>query len=184
MIRDLRRFAVPVGLVAAAALVPAPAHAASPQPVKFSVVAEPFEDVDFCGTGETVTGTFSVKGVDFLSPHEGDLAAVFQGKQTFTFGSTTVVGHFAGRFSRELVSVGQNGEETVAFTNKGLPESFRLAGGGGVITLDAGTITFLVTFDAQGELISESFTASGPHPQADSGFTLFCEVIPAALGIP
>jgi hypothetical protein len=181
MIQSLRRCAVPAGLIAAAVLVPAPAHAAPPQPEKFSFT-EPFTDTDFCGTGETVEGTFSVKGVMFLSPKNADFAEVARGKQTFTFGGTTVIGHFAGRFTRELVSVGQNGERTIAFTAKGLPESFRLKGGG-LLTRDAGTITFLVTLDENGELISETFTASGPHPQADSGFTLFCDVIPEALGI-
>jgi len=81
------------------------------------------------------------------------------------------------------VSVAENGERTEAYTSKGLPESFRVKGSGGLLTRDAGTITFFVTFSAEGELLRESFTASGPHPQADSRFTLFCELIPEALGI-
>ena len=182
MIHNLRRFAVPVGLAAAALLLPAPAHAASPQPEKFSFT-DTFTDRNFCGTGATVKITSSVKGVMFLSPRNVDFAETYQAKQTFTFGDTTVVGHAAGRFTSKLVSVGAKGEQTFAFTSKGLPESFRLKGGGGLITRDAGKITFLVTLDRNGGFLSEEIIQSGPHPQADSGFTLFCEVIPEALGI-
>lgn len=55
--------------------------------------------------------------------------------------------------------------------------------GGGVITRDAGRITFLVAFDENDVVVSEEFFSSGPHPQADSNFELFCQVIPEALGI-
>jgi hypothetical protein len=181
MNRSLRRFAVSAGLIAAAVLVPAPAHAASPQPEKFND-SDTYTDTNFCGTGETVTITFAVKGVRFLSPKNADSAEVFQGKQTFTFGDTTVVGHFAGRFTAKLVSTAANGDRTMAFTTKGLPESFRVKGGG-LITRDAGSITFFVNLDKDGNFISETFTAKGPHPQADSGFELFCQTIPTALGI-
>ena len=163
-------------------LLAAPAHAASPEPEKFSAT-ETFTEENFCGTGATVKGTFSIKGVRFSSPRNVDFAETYQVKQTFTFGGTTVVGHAAGRFTSELVSVGAKGEQTFAFTSRGLQESFRLKGGGGLLTRDAGKITFLVTFDADGEFVSEEIIQSGPHPQADSGFTLFCEVIPEALGI-
>ena len=182
MIRHLHRFAVPAGLAAAAVLLSAPAHAASPQPEKFSF-ADSYAEKDFCGTGATVRITFSVKGVMFLSPKNVDYAETYRVKQTFTYGDTTVVGHAAGRFTSKLVSVDAKGEQTFAFTSKGLPESFRLKGGGGLITRDAGKITFLVTLNEDGEFVSEEIIQSGPHPQADSGFTLFCEVIPEALGI-
>ena len=182
MINDPRRFAIPMGLAAMAVLFPATAHAASPEPTKFSPPPETVIDDDFCGTGETVTITTTVKGVDFNDPHQGEFASVFQGKQTFTsVGGTTVVGHFAGRFTNTVVAGEEEGVHTHAFTNIGLPEQFRTKGGG-LITLDAGSITFLVTFDGDEEL-DVDVVQSGPHPQADSDFTLFCEVIPEALGI-
>lgn len=182
MIRNPSRRAVLAGVVAAAVFMPAPSHAASPQPTKFSVT-DAFIDPDFCGTGEAVERTFSISGTQLLSPKNALIVETYRIKETFTFGDTTVIGHAAGRFTATTVSVAANGERTEAYTTKGLPESYRLQGGGGLLTRDAGTITFFVTFDADGDVIGESFTASGPHPQADSGFTLFCELIPEALGI-
>jgi hypothetical protein len=48
---------------------------------------------------------------------------------------------------------------------------------------DAGVITFANTFDLDtGNFISGEITVNqGPHPEADSDFALFCEVISAAL---
>jgi hypothetical protein len=65
---------------------------------------------------------------------------------------------------------------------KGLPEKIQTARGP-VLLRDAGIITFADTFDLEtGEFISsETIVAHGPHPEADSDFTLFCEVITGAL---
>ena len=53
---------------------------------------------------------------------------------------------------------------------------------------DVGRIVFANTFDFHdsnphdNELISsEVVSISGPHPEAESGFTLFCDVMPDAL---
>jgi hypothetical protein len=43
-------------------------------------------------------------------------------------------------------------------------------------------ITFADTFDLEtGEFISSETIVNGPHPEAESDFTLFCEVITGAL---
>jgi hypothetical protein len=65
---------------------------------------------------------------------------------------------------------------------KGLPEKIQTAQGA-VLLRDAGIITFADTFDLEtGEFISsETIVNKGPHPEADSDFTLFCEVISGAL---
>jgi hypothetical protein len=65
---------------------------------------------------------------------------------------------------------------------KGLPEKIQTAHGA-VLLRDAGIITFADTFDLQtGEFISsETIINKGPHPEADSDFTLFCDVISEAL---
>jgi hypothetical protein len=65
---------------------------------------------------------------------------------------------------------------------KGLPEKIQTAQGR-VLLRDAGIITFADTFDLEtGEFISSEITVNkGPHPEADSDFTLFCEVISEAL---
>jgi hypothetical protein len=44
------------------------------------------------------------------------------------------------------------------------------------------SITFADTFDlVTGDVISTEVIIKGPHPEADSDFTLFCEVISGAL---
>jgi len=159
----------------------APAQAASPEPVRFSDSGSDI-DTNFCGTGETVYWTFSVRGVEFLSPNGApEYANVIHGVATLTYGDTTLVNRFAGRFTEVIVSGDPEGIHTHAFTNIGLPELWKYERGG-VITLDAGTISFLVTSNGD-EFISEEIVFNGPHPQAESGFELFCELIPAALGI-
>ena len=65
---------------------------------------------------------------------------------------------------------------------KGLPEKIQTANGP-VLLRDAGIITFADTFDLEtGDFISSEIVVNkGPHPEADSDFTLFCEVISGAL---
>jgi hypothetical protein len=63
---------------------------------------------------------------------------------------------------------------TITFftTYKGLPERIQTANGP-VLLRDAGFATFADTFNLEtGEFISSEFTAKGPHPEADSDFTL------------
>lgn len=64
----------------------------------------------------------------------------------------------------------------------GLPEKIQTANGR-VLLRDAGVITFADTFDLEtGEFISsETIVNKGPHPEAESDFALFCEVISGAL---
>ena len=67
----------------------------------------------------------------------------------------------------------------------GLPEMIQTANGP-VLLRDAGILTFADTFDLEtGDFISSEIVVNkGPHPEADSDFTLFCEVITGALGSP
>jgi hypothetical protein len=66
---------------------------------------------------------------------------------------------------------------------KGLPEKIQTAQGP-VLLRDAGIATFADTFDLEtGEFLSSDVViVKGPHPELDSDFTLFCEVISGALG--
>jgi hypothetical protein len=77
-----------------------------------------------------------------------------------------------------------NGDGTVTFvtTFKGLPEMIKLPNGR-VLSRDVGFIGFNDTFDATtGDFLGETISPeNGPHPDADSGFTLFCDVIVPAL---
>jgi hypothetical protein len=64
----------------------------------------------------------------------------------------------------------------------GLPEKIQTANGP-VLLRAAGIITFADTFDLEtGDFISTEIVVNkGPHPEADSDFTLFCDVISEAL---
>jgi hypothetical protein len=75
----------------------------------------------------------------------------------------------------------QAGTITFVTSFVGLPEKIQTAQGA-VLLRDAGVATFADTFDlATGEFLGTEVTLNGPHPEADSDFVLFCEVITAAL---
>src|SRR3954453_11995746 len=71
---------------------------------------------------------------------------------------------------------------TFVSTYKGLPERVQTPHGG-VLLREAGIITIASTFDLDpGEFISRThIVTSGPHPDADSDFTLICDVYRKAL---
>ena len=73
------------------------------------------------------------------------------------------------------------GTITFMVTFKGLPEKIQTANGP-VLLRDAGIATFVDTFDlATGELISSNVITKGPHPELDSDFELFCDIVTQAL---
>jgi hypothetical protein len=78
----------------------------------------------------------------------------------------------------------ENGDGTITFVTvvKGLPEKLKIPNGP-TLSRDAGNVTIIQTFDeATGDLISQSIPSeSGPHPDLDSGGTVFCDVIVPAL---
>jgi len=103
--------------------------------------------------------------------------------QTFTnpVNGESVILSSAGIVTGSAVVNEEAGTVTFFTTFKGLPEKIQSANGS-VLTRDAGIITFADTFDLEtGEFISAQITAKGPHPEADSDFALFCEVISEAL---
>jgi hypothetical protein len=178
----MRRFVFLVGIAVSLLVLgvgPA-AQAASPIPTPFADSGDDV-DTDFCGTGETVQIHYSFKGVEFLEPKNANYAHVAHGVATFTYGDVTLVNRFASRFTDVTVSGDEEGIHTHEFTTLGLPELWKFEHGG-VITLDAGSITFIELFDGD-EFISGDVVIRGPHPQAESDFELFCQVIPEALGI-
>lgn len=83
--------------------------------------------------------------------------------------------------SREIVDE-EAGTITFLSTFKGLPEKIQTAHGP-LLLRDAGIATFADTFDLfTGEFISsEVITEKGPHPELDSDFELFCDVVMEAL---
>jgi hypothetical protein len=114
----------------------------------------------------SVRDTSSVQAT-FTNPENGQSVVVSNSGQIID--ATPVVDEEAG---------------TITFTTSfvGLPEKIQTANGA-VLLRDAGFITIRNTFDLEtDEFISgEVILNNGPHPEADSDFTLFCEVITEAL---
>jgi hypothetical protein len=181
----MRRLVFAVGAVIAAGLVIGTgALAANPIVAHFSDSGT-FIDDNFCGTSETVNGTFYVKGTEWLTPNQADYRNTAQGKTTFTnpANGATVILHFTGPFTATIVSFNEDGGTTELHTFKGLPEQIKTAHGG-MLLRDAGYVQFLRTFDADGEMISsEVVLERGPHPDLDSDFEAFCDVVVPALGL-
>ena len=104
-------------------------------------------------------------------------------KQTFTNpanGKSVLVSN-AGNVSGTAIIDEVAGTITFVTTYRGLPEKIQTAHGA-VLVRDAGVISFADTFDlVTGEFLGSEVTVNGPHPEADSGFVLFCEVITNAL---
>ena len=75
----------------------------------------------------------------------------------------------------------QAGTITFAVSFKGLPEKIQTSHGP-VLLRDVGIATFLDTFDLEtGEFISSDVIIKGPHPDLESDFELFCQVVTTAL---
>jgi hypothetical protein len=73
------------------------------------------------------------------------------------------------------------GTVTFVMTFKGLPEKIQTANGR-VLLRDAGIAVFTDVFDlATGEPISSDVSIRGPHPDLESDFEAFCEVVVPAL---
>ena len=106
------------------------------------------------------------------------------GKTTFTAeNGKSVIVQFANQFVEGAPIVDEAaGTITFVSTYKGLPQKIKTPHGG-VLLRDAGIISFANTFDLEtGDFLSsETIVNKGPHPDADSDFALFCEVVTEAL---
>jgi hypothetical protein len=143
------------------------------------------EDVDVCGiTVDLVAkGVFTDKAFFDEDGNFVRFMSTSSVKTTLTAeNGKSVIIQNAGLFTDVEPLVDEEaGTITFVTTFKGLPEKIRTAHGP-VLLRDAGVITFVDTFDLEtGELISSDVIVKGPHPEADSDFTLFCEVITEAL---
>jgi hypothetical protein len=183
----MRQFAVLVSALAVVgvAFVSASALAANPT-VNHFTESGTFTDNDFCGTGETVNGSFAVRVTEFLTPNQAstDYRNTSEGNVYYTnpLNGNTIIVHFAGPFTAKVVSTTASGH-TELDTNIGLPEQIKTAHGR-VLTRDAGYIQFLNTFDSSGNFVSGQIVIDrGPHPEAEQDFALFCSVATSALGL-
>ena len=142
--------------------------------------SETFPD-NVCGIDGTTTNKIVANGQEFA---DGTFKLQLNRKTLFTSAATgkSVLIFFAAQ--QVNAAPIDNGDGTVTFvtTFKGLPEMIKLPNGR-VLSRDAGFIGFNDTFDATtGDFLGETISPeNGPHPDADSGFTLFCDVIVPAL---
>jgi hypothetical protein len=170
-----------VALVAVLAIIPGTALGAKPIEQFHDHFTESFSDV-LCGIPVDVT--FVVTDNFFLLEDDSfrDTASV---RATFTNpvnGKSVVISN-AGQVSGPPPIIDEEAGTITFLTNfKGLPEKVQTAQGP-VLLRDVGFVQFADTFDlATGDFISsEVVFVKGPHPDLDSDFTLFCEVITGAL---
>jgi hypothetical protein len=170
-----------VALVTALVVFPAPALAAQPIEQFHEHFTESFSD-EVCGIAvdvEIVVTDNFILFADETFKATGSFQATFTNPET---GQSVVVSS-AGQVTGPPPVVDEEAG-TITFVTSfiGLPEKIQTAQGA-VLLRDAGIITFVDTFDLEtGEFISsEIIVNKGPHPEAESDFTLFCEVITGAL---
>jgi len=150
-------------------------------------------DDEVCGVPVTTT-------VDIIANDQERLArsgfplfmTTGQGTVTWTNPATgkSVSSFFAGVSTKDLTVV-DNGDGTITLRTAitGVPQKITLANGQPLI-MDVGRVVFVSVIDYNGTptnadddvLISQSVESiSGPHPELQSDFTLFCQVVVPAL---
>jgi hypothetical protein len=171
------------GVVAAIVAVVMPGSGVAAKPVFHS--HENFSDTfpdNVCG----IPGTSVVRGVDNFTVYANNrfkdnfiLTSTF----TATASGKSIRIHVAQQVTGNDEPI-DNGDGTVTFVNtfKGLPEQLKIANGP-VLSRDVGVVTLTQTFDATtGDLISQTASGEkGPHPDLDSDFEIFCDVLVPAL---
>jgi hypothetical protein len=174
-----------LGLFAALAVVPGSALGAPPERDHQRII-EVDEDVNICGVEGDIVATIVFTDMLFFDK-EGSptrFMSPASGRVTFTTDDgRQVVQHFANLLVEQEIVDEEAGTLTILITNKGLPEQIKSAHGG-VALRDAGIIMFALTIDLDtGEELSfETILIKGPHPEAESDFTLFCDAFLEALG--
>lgn len=166
-------------LIACIALLALPGASLAAPPT-FHGTYEFTDDVTICG----VDGTIHVTGAEVIWVEGDSFRITGQGTDTFTTADgRSVVLHFAGKVNVTETFSEDGSTLVVLSTYRGMGQSIR-GGEGGMVMRDAGVITFIETIDlVNEELISiEVIDVRGPHPQADSNFTNFCDAFLEALG--
>jgi len=169
-----------VALITALAVLPASAFGAKPIEQFHDHFTESFSD-EICGIPVDVKLVVTDNFFLYADESFKDTSS-FMATFTNPVNGKSVVVSSAGQVSGPAPIVDE-GAGTITFlvTFKGLPEKIQTANGP-VLLRDAGVVTFADTFDLEtGEFISSEITVKGPHPELDSDFTLFCEVISGAL---
>jgi hypothetical protein len=173
------RHALATAFVAAFVLLPAGALAARPVEQFHDHFTDTFSD-EVCGIPVDAVVVVSDNFFVYADDSFKDTSSVMV---TFTNpenGKSVVLSN-AGQITGTAIVDEEAGTITFFTSFKGLPEKIQTAQGP-VLLRDAGVITFIDTFDLEtDELISSDVVVKGPHPEADSDFELFCEVMTDAL---
>jgi hypothetical protein len=173
-----------VALVVALLVVPASALGAKPE-IFHAHFLDTDEDVDVCGVIVDIVseGVFTDKAFFDKEGNFVRFMSTSSAKTTLTAenGKSVIIQNAQQFTDAEPLVDEEAGTITFITTFKGLPEKIMTAHGP-VLLRDAGVISFVDTFDLEtGEFLSSGVIVKGPHPEADSDFTLFCEVISEAL---
>jgi hypothetical protein len=159
------------------------ASAAAPVVNEHTNFTDTFPD-QLCG----ITGTSTVRGVDNFKLYADDtFRDTSSVRQVFTADNGKSVVIFAAGQVTGLNDPIQNADGTITFINtyKGLPEKLSIAHGP-TLSRDAGSVTIATTFlplpDGDLQFVSQTVSGEhGPHPELDSDFELFCNVLIPAL---
>ena len=168
-----------LALVAALAVLPGTALAAKPIAQFHDHFTDSFSD-EICGIPVDVELVVTDNFFLYADESFKDTSS-FMATFTNPVNGKSVNLSSAGQITGSAIVDEEAGTVTFVTTYKGLPEKIQTANGR-VLLRDAGIISFVDTFDLDtGEFISSDVIIKGPHPEADSDFTLFCEVITEAL---
>jgi hypothetical protein len=176
--RPTLRYALAAAFVAFV-LLPAGALAARPVEQFHDHFTDSFSD-EICGipvdASIVVTDNFFVYADDSFKD-TNSVRATYTNPEN---GRSVVLSN-AGQIAGTAIVDEEAGTISFPTTYKGLPEKIQTSGGP-VLLRDAGIITFVDTFDLEtGDFISSDVIIKGPHPEAESDFEAFCEVMTDAL---
>jgi len=135
---------------------------------------------DICGIPVQVDLVVSDNFFEYADGSFKDAAANMSTFTNLDNGKSVVVSS-AGTVTGSAIIDEQANTITFVTTYKGMPEKIQ-TGHGGVLTRDAGIISFRDTFDlTTGDFLGTEVTIRGPHPEADADYALFCDVVTGAL---
>jgi hypothetical protein len=170
-----------VALITALAVVPGTALGAKPIEQFHDHFTDSFSD-ELCGIAVEVEIVVTDNFFLYADESFKDTASV-RGTFTNPANGNAVIISNAGQVSGPPPIIDEDAGTITFLTNfKGLPEKIQTAHGP-VLLRDAGFVQFADTFDLEtGDFISSEIVfIKGPHPELDSDFALFCEVITEAL---
>jgi hypothetical protein len=168
---------IPVAAVVFCSVVTLPGLASAAKPTFHDRFKFTIPDADICG----FVGTLVVNGSQVITL--GDSTAKTTGQVTQVL--TTADGKSVSiQQSGSLTSTFTSAGDVITFTDtyKGLPEKISGRGNGGTVLRDAGLISFITTVNVVTGDVTTTVVVKGPHPEADSDFSLFCDAVAAALG--